>query len=105
MKIDEFVSTVLTEIVKGVKDAREIEPELIDPNIYGPLKRAETGSGTSVQTVDFDIAVTTVESSGGGGSAGISVMGFFQAGGKAAADSSNTLVSRIKFSVPIAFSK
>lgn len=51
--------------------------------------------------VDFDVAVTTVESEQSKGGAGIFVAGL-GLGGQIRSDAQNTVVSRIKFSVPIA---
>ena len=60
---------------------------------------------TSIQKVEFDLAVTTTESSNGGASSEITVVGLLHASDRETVDSAGNSASRIKFVVPIAFTK
>lgn len=110
MQLSEFVTESLKQICAGVSDAKKAAAEYgfqINPWITsgksdttGVLVDRETK--TPLQIVEFDVAVTTAESEKSKGGAGIFVAGF-GLGGQLQADATNTVVSRIKFSVPIAF--
>lgn len=104
MELDKFVAQTLTLISKGVHEAKSACAE------YGAVVNDAPssmhrdigvyGSNDSIlQTVDFDVAITTEDSSNGEGK--ISVMGLGIGGGTSSKD---TLTSRVKFNVPISFS-
>lgn len=91
MKLDEFVSTALTDIENGLKKAREVTGKK-------SFVRTETGEG-----VNFDVAVT-VSSSVEGGAEGSAKIGLIQvlgvnASGKVNGKTEKSEVSRIKFNV------
>jgi len=104
MELDKFVAQTLTMISKGINDAKgdcsefgaivNDAPESISPGagMYG-------SNSTMLQSVEFDVAITTEDTSNGEGK--ISVMGFGLGGGTSSKD---TVTSRIKFNVPISFS-
>ena len=108
MKLQEFVSETLKEIIAGVKEAQKYaasESTLVNPEL---LATGGTKSGT-YQTaymgqppayVEFDVAVTSTEGSATEAGAGIFVAGF-GLGAKGKSDESSSSLSRIKFSVPV----
>jgi hypothetical protein len=107
MLLDEFVRTVLRDIVKGIRDAQEIDgvgafivPSGIGGHDYAKHPRVSIKSLLSSTIVDFDIAVTVEESSSVSGSGGLKVVGI---GADLKGDSAykDTRVSRIQFGVPI----
>ncbi|CAK2409735.1 hypothetical protein L8R85_19985 [Vibrio splendidus] len=104
MELDKFVAQTLTLISKGVHDAKSASSN------YGAVvndapssMHRETGvygsNDSILQSVEFDVAITTEDSSNGEGK--ISVMGLGIGGGTSSKD---TLTSRVKFKVPISFS-
>ena len=108
MNVQEFISTTLSQIIHGVDDARHGLPDgtLIAPKTHVTHSRAVT-KGThdqqQTQDVNFDIAITVVESSEKEGSAGIRVASI-GIGGSVGAGSSTEIINRVQFTVPVAFS-
>lgn len=110
MKLNEFITESLNQIFTGISDSKRIASDhgfQVNPWIVtgksdntGVLIDRETK--TPVQIVDFDVAVTTAESEQSKGGAGI-LVACFGIGGQRCTDAANTIVSRIKFSVPIAY--
>ena len=90
------------DVVNGVKDAQEAtEAGTIVPE--GSLREPWVSLGvTKVQTVEFEVVVTTEESTGKDAKIGI-VSGILSGGvsGKSASDSSNQ--SKLKIRVPVCF--
>ena len=89
MDVKEFVSETLKQIIDGVKNAQ----------------KSTEGTGAAVnpfdnhyEKVEFDIAATVIESSETGGKAGLSVFSI-GAGVTGKAESSSSVVSRIKFAI------
>lgn len=110
MNIQEFVSETLQQIVRGVIDAQTKladTPAAVSPRLDGgtltQTQRAETNKDTWTlsQNVEFDLAVTALESQGSGGKMSVSV---FAVSAGIGGESSKGLqsVSRVKFVVPIA---
>jgi hypothetical protein len=98
MKLQEFVKETLLAVINGVGEAQDALGERggeVNPYTRGTPKGLLYGS-KELQYVDFDVAVTVVESTEA--SAGITVLGI---GGKGALSESTNSVSRIKFRVPI----
>jgi chemotaxis protein CheY-P-specific phosphatase CheC len=110
MELQQFVSEALKQIVSGISDAQKemvgikafINPP--DPRYYGVSSQGcHLQYGDSVvQNIEFDVAVTTSEGKETKGGIGIFV-GSVGVGTQGKSDSSSMSVSRIKFSVPIAF--
>lgn len=104
MRIDEFVSQTLSQIVRGVVDAQgavDDDGAEINPSVpSGKAGHFDTGTGTHIQDVEFDIAVTVSESekSGAGLRVGVPWIGGDVAGGS---DRQSSTVNRIKFTVPV----
>jgi hypothetical protein len=106
MKLNEFVQEVLTEIISGIRGAQAVSggayvvPGGDGGHDYAKHPRMSSSARLKSTIVDFDIALTVEESSKGGGSGGLKVLGIGAnvQGEKAARD---TTVSRIQFAVPI----
>jgi hypothetical protein len=119
MKLQEFVNETLREIISGVKEAQMFAKDngaVVNPQESGarkdkksytdvPLsngpKDARDWRQVPIQDIDFDVAVTSTDASETQAGAGIFVAAF-GFGVKDKSDTSNSCVSRIKFSVPIA---
>jgi hypothetical protein len=113
MQLKEFVSQTLKEIIDGVQEAQKYAssvgakvnpiariPEGMKEKMKTHYWSDERGSGT-VEQIEFDVAVTSVDTTETQAGVGVFVAAF-GLGAKNVSDSSNSLVSRIKFSVPIA---
>lgn len=109
MELKDFVSDTLTQIIEGVKAARNAAGEsdaLVAPHI-DPLQShlEEHGmvpAGDRVaQIVNFNVALTVTEGSGTKGGIGV-VAGAINLGSAGQSRSSNSTVSRVQFSVPVA---
>jgi hypothetical protein len=103
MELDKFVSKTLMMICKGVSEAQASAKEF-GGNVNENPQRAKSSdwanNATLLQQVEFDIAVTTEDTSNGEGK--ISVLGMGSKGGN---NSKDTVSSRINFKIPISFSK
>lgn len=102
MELDKFIEKSLVMICKGVHEAQK------EVSVYGALinetPRLDRGATdelkspnkTLMQTIEFDIAVTTEDN--GSGSAKISVLGL---GLSKSGETKDSVSSRIAFKVPI----
>ncbi|MBN1845641.1 MAG: hypothetical protein JW810_08165 [Sedimentisphaerales bacterium] len=91
MDIKEFVSQTIKQIIDSVL---ELQTQTHDTNaVVVPY-------GDSRRNIEFDIAVTVVESTETGGKAGISVFSV-GAGITGKTGSSSSTVSRINFEIPL----
>jgi hypothetical protein len=108
MQLRDFVAETLKEIIDGV-----IEAQRHYQDKGGSVASGVTYAGTSsenrlwnsvtrapAQVVEFDVAVTAAEGTETKGSIGVFI-GAIGLGSHGKSESSNTSVSRIKFSVPI----
>ncbi|MGD0139705.1 MAG: hypothetical protein ABSD28_12575 [Tepidisphaeraceae bacterium] len=113
MDLETFVSQSLLQIVAGVRKAQEKFANnpagaKINPRGTTALGHTELGrkaphemhTKLPVHQMEFDIALTTVDSSEGTGSAGLRIMAI-GIGGELASRNEASSVSRVKFSVPI----
>lgn len=91
MELDQFISESIQQITKGLLTAQEKVSQ------YGVDIRTNGASG-GYTDIDFDVAVTTKNTKDLGGEARLSVLGIDLKAGKSG-DKSNTVASRIKFSV------
>jgi hypothetical protein len=109
MELKEFIAQALADIVQGVLDAQValgsngkfVNPEL--STAQGSLEaqgRLVSIKGQSVQTVEFDVAVTASSATGTKGGIGV-VAGVFAFGSQGQSSAENVAVSRLKFSVPV----
>src|SRR5688572_20047530 len=104
MEIQEFVKIVITDIVKGVKQASDelsaansgaiINPEVRD-RVDIAIEPGLRGSRL-VQSVEMSIAVTVSEDASRGGKVGLNVA-WLSAGAASGQSFSNSTVSTVKF--------
>jgi hypothetical protein len=113
MDLETFVSESLQQIIRGVRGAQDhfaknpIDAK-INPRGITALERSEEGvkqphdlhTKLPIHQVEFDVAVTVSASSEGKGGVGIRVMGI-AIGGEKASTTESSLVSRLKFSIPV----
>jgi hypothetical protein len=106
MQLREFIKTVLTEIVDGIRDAQDKNGgAFVVAAGDGGHKYAEhprfSGSARLKSTiVDFDVAVTAEDTDKLEGGAGIKVLSI-QFGGKGETSIKDMTVSRIQFAIPL----
>jgi hypothetical protein len=121
ISLKEFVKQTLTEIDKGIYEARQNGNNAIE--IAPIVKKIEviTGDGPNEETVtispalesvEFDLSVTAERAEGGetaakgGGGFRIGILSAEAAvGGASIAKATNTTVQRIKFSIPFKINK
>ena len=97
MDLKTFVSESLKEIVEGVEEAQEKCHNAVVSPSWGSVPRDKT-----MRTIEFDIAVTVEKEKGTKG--GLAVLGcVVNLGTQGQSSASDTVVSRIKFSVPVIF--
>ncbi|SRR6266480_2435231 len=112
MKLKDFVAETLKEIIDGVIEARDYYAtkggSVNSPNIVYKMSAAsqlmDQESGQIAQMIEFDVAVTAAEGTETKGGIGVFV-GPIGLGSQGKSDSSNTSVSRIKFSIPVLLPK
>ncbi len=112
MKLKDFISETLKEIIDGVSDAQKYYSEkggLINPVLdFTGADKAVVYYARDTQQIpqfiDFDVAITASEESGTKGGIGVWV-GPVGAGIKGKSDTSNTSTNRIKFSIPVILPK
>lgn len=115
MNLEEFVESSLRQIISGVRKAQEAtrlpgkhptEADVVNPAVmYGadPAPKGKyfaTIGRNLVHFVDFDVAVTTDSMSEAKGNLSLKVAGIGIGGGGGVSDQ-DSVVSRIKFQVPI----
>jgi hypothetical protein len=110
MKLEEFITETINQIISGISKTHDHAKEMgatVNPKLKREVRRHSTGetkveSRSPIHTVEFDVAVTTTEGKGTKGGIGVFV-GPVGIGSQGQRESSNTSVSRIKFSVPVIF--
>jgi hypothetical protein len=108
MELQEFVSETLKEIIAGVKEAQVYARDngaVANPGTSrhvppGMYERGSSQDLSPIEKVEFDVAVTSTDASETQAGAGIFVAAF-GIGVKDKSDTSNSSISRIRFSVPI----
>ncbi len=112
MKLQDFISETLREILGGIREAQAFAAEtggrVMPANAtfrsdQGLLMWDKT-DGTPIQMIEFDVAVTTIEGTATKGGIGVFV-GAIGLGSQGQSTATNQSVSRIKFSVPVVFPK
>lgn len=110
MNLKDFVSETLSEIIEGVKNAKQAAVQSgaeINPEVWGDTKDIvrqglmKMSGHKTVSIVDFDVAVTAIEGQGTKGGVGVFV-GAIGLGSHGESNKENSTISRIKFSVPVA---
>lgn len=111
MDLKEFVSETLKQIFDGVTTAQESVKSLggkINPDVFctnvdrvtTPMLKVREGGGRPVSQIVFDVALTITDTSGKAGKAGLVVWGV-GAGVEGSSQTTNSTVSRVKFSVNV----
>lgn len=105
MELKEFVKTTLEQVLEAVKEVKTQHPQIVCPE---PVANTGNGSvtrkgGQFIKDIEYDVAIVVCETSGSSKGAGIFVAGL-GIGGQAKDSTSNSTTSRIRFSVPVAFS-
>jgi len=108
MKLEDFISESITQIINGVEKAQKIA-ETKGAKVHPNTLLFNSSSGNSfideitdrpAQNIDFDISITTKEEEGTSGKLGVFVS-VFKAGLEGKEGIENLTSNRIKFSVPI----
>jgi hypothetical protein len=111
MDLENFVANSLTQIAAGIKKAQEraaatgawINPAgRLAKRPDGVLIATDTDANAYLTDVQFDVAVTVADEKEAGAGAGLRVMGA-QLGAKANTKFENAIVSRVQFTVPVAW--
>lgn len=105
MKLQDFVSGTLKQIINGVKEAQEEASEAgaqisPDSHLCDENNNYLFCAGKLVEHVEFDVAVITSEAKETKAGLGIFVAGL-GVGARGKSDDSSISTSRIKFSVPL----
>jgi hypothetical protein len=104
LKLEDFVAETITQIINGINKTHENAKKngaTVNPRIER-RNAGETIAVSPIHTVEFDVAVTTIEEKGAKGGFGVFV-GPMGIGSQGKSELSNTSMSRIKFSVPVIF--
>lgn len=102
MELRNFVNQALCDIADGVLDAqRSIKGGELIPRVNESFKSVETGI-SAVQTIDFEVAVTTEEKSGSEAKLSV-VAGLIGGNVKGSSGSTNAHVATLRFRIPIRF--
>ena len=105
MDIKEFTKETITQIVNAVREANELISDYgaSIPTDYFQGSRAITSykdGEKNIIDVEFDVAVSAVESANVGGGAGIKVAAI-NIGLGANSQNENSTLSRVKFTLPL----
>jgi len=107
MKLDEFVKTVMIDILNGIRAAQRdydtgafIVAQEIGEHDYASHDRVKRSKGLSSTIIDFDIAISAEESSAASGEGGLKILGM-GAGVSGDIASKDSRVTRIQFAIPV----
>lgn len=111
MNLEDFVANSLAQIAAGIKKAQQSAAETgawispigrlsARPDV--PRIAIDTDASAYLTNVQFDVAVTVADEKEAGAGAGLRVMGA-QLGAKASTKYENATVSRVQFTVPVAW--
>ncbi len=101
MKLKDFVSDTLVEIMEGVATAHDRWSNSGQKGHINPVWGGYEEAHKAIKDVTFDVAVTVEETSSGEVGGGIRVLGIGNAEGRGSKATQNSRVSRISFSIPI----
>lgn len=107
MDIQQFVRESLCQILAGVKEAKNIHSAVspmyeLEGKAVVPANTVVDTGGQLVFMVEFDLAVTATEQSEKSGKVGLNIQ-IVSAGGEKSSGVGLTSVTRVRFSVPIAY--
>ncbi|MDN3640373.1 hypothetical protein QWY82_16380 [Simiduia curdlanivorans] len=101
MKLKDFISNTLFEIQEGVQEAQRLVKKADTSGVINPVwKSASEANKSDIREVQFDVAVTVIEKTGGKAGGAIKVMGI-GIGADISGGGENSYVSRIQFSIPV----
>jgi hypothetical protein len=108
MELRDFVAESIKQIVDGVNEAKHyaaekggtVNPERQIHNSNNAQSRTNAKTGASIETIEFDVAVTVTEGTQTKGSIGI-FMGAVGLGSQGQSNAANSSITRLRFSVPI----
>lgn len=107
MELKDFVKATLTQIAEGIKDAQnEVDSDmLINPNGLASNEKGDkylrTGGWRYVQEIEINVGITEIEKEGEKAGIGI-VTGILSGGAQGSSDTTNQIVSSVKFKIPVA---
>lgn len=102
MQLDNFIKEALKDIMNAVAEAqKEITSGEIIPKTIDNFKCVETGI-SSIQTIDFEVTVTTDKKYGGEGKLSV-VAGVIGGNTKAFFNKNSGYVGKLHFKIPIKF--
>jgi hypothetical protein len=108
MELQQFISTTLVEIIRGIEEARKqcgtcVAPRMMTSSTTEPNPGIgrDSKDGLALSLVDFDVAVTVEEQKNQNMKAGISVVGIGGGGANSESIRRSENVSRIRFKVPL----
>jgi hypothetical protein len=110
MELKDFIEETLVNITTGIRNAQEkahptgavINPNSLRYNTGSLREQGYTSDGRVTSAIDFDLAVTITEGSSVKAKIGV-ISGLLNLGTQGAIDTSNIVVSRIRFSIPILY--
>ena len=112
MDLKEFTKQTLVQIVEG---AAEADSRLSELGSFVPITNFGNTTATFARdndrtprlviNVDFDVAITAIESEGANGGASLKVASFFNLGGGSESKTENQTISRIKYTLPLVLAK
>lgn len=108
MELKAFVSESIKQIIDGVNEASLHAVQnnaLVNPLNWGWTSTSvqakyDTKTRAAIETIEFDVAVTATDGTATKGGIGV-FMGPVNLGSQGQSESSNSSVSRLRFSVPI----
>lgn len=108
MLLSDFVSESIKQIIDGVNEAKRHAQEngaTVNPTRWGwnsnnVQAKFDRETGAAIETIEFDVAVTTVEGTSTKGGIGVFV-GAVGLGSQGQSNAQNTSASRLKFCVPL----
>ena len=110
MDLKDFTKQTLIQIVEGTKEANEViansGAKIPTHNIANKKNFVYDGPNLhNVIDVEFDVAITTLESEGANGGGSLKVASLINIGGAVDNKIENQTISRIKYSLPLMLPK
>jgi hypothetical protein len=104
VRLDDFVASTLEQLIAGVRRAQEAAgpaDAAVNPAVRtGTPGKFDGDTGTHIQDIEFDVALTVQSSEKTGGELGVAVWPL-KVGIGGASESQHETVSRVRFSVPL----
>lgn len=110
MNLEEFIKQTIVQIASGMEAASGALEE--STCCVNPMNSDLTdGHGSTIHVlsesqpatpIEFDVAITTSETTGKTGKAGLQILSMFGVGGEGTKESGYSIYSRVKFVIPVA---